>query len=104
MAEDIEENGEISITDPDAKHMSASNNGTDIAHNVQIAVEELGLRENVDNAIQDEEIITVLADKGYYTGEDLEKCEELPVESTKKCMKGQIKNTLRIRSFTDKDK
>lgn len=107
MAENIQENGEISITDPDAKHMSASNNGTDIAHNVQIAVdgenhlvvavdvvsspadqnqlhnmalkavEELGLKENIDNAIQgDREIITVLADKGYYSGEDLEKCKK----------------------------
>lgn len=105
MAEDIEENGEISITDPDARHMSASNNGTDIAHNVQIAVdsenhlvvavdvvsspadqnqlhnvatkavEELGLKEE-DYDEKDEEIITVLADKGYYTGEDLAKCED----------------------------
>ena len=40
MAEKIEKNGNISITDPDAKHMSANNNGTDIAHNVQIAVDE----------------------------------------------------------------
>ena len=29
MAEEIKENGEISITDPDAKHMMANNNGTD---------------------------------------------------------------------------
>ncbi|SNT32932.1 Transposase DDE domain-containing protein, partial [Anaerovirgula multivorans] len=109
MAEEIQRNGEISITDPDAKHMSVSNNGTDIAHNVQIAVdskshlvvavdvvstpadqnqlhnmaskavEELGLKEN--NDLEDEtshaekEIITVLADKGYYSGEELEKCK-----------------------------
>lgn len=39
MYEDIEKNGEISITDKDAKHMGVSNNGTDIAHNVQIAVD-----------------------------------------------------------------
>lgn len=32
-------NGEISITDKDARHMGVSNNGTDIAHNVQIAVD-----------------------------------------------------------------
>lgn len=39
MYEDIEKNGEISITDKDARHMGVSNNGTDIAHNVQIAVD-----------------------------------------------------------------
>lgn len=110
MAEEIEKNGEISITDPDAKHMSVSNNGTDIAHNVQIAVdsknhlvvavdvvstpadqnqlhnmsskavEELGLKENENNDLKKEDkekdIITVLADKGYYCGEELEKCRK----------------------------
>jgi len=40
MAEEIEKNGEISVTDPDARHMSVSNNGTDISHNVQIAVDD----------------------------------------------------------------
>ena len=102
MAEEIKKNGEISITDPDAKHMSVSNNGTDIAHNIQAAVdnkhhlvveidvisnpadqnqlhnmsskavEELGLKETEEKT----DIITVLADKGYYSGEDLEKCKK----------------------------
>lgn len=39
MQEEIKKNGEISITDPDARHMSVSNNGTDIAHNAQIVVD-----------------------------------------------------------------
>ena len=39
MSEEVEINGEISITDKDARHMSASNNGTDISHNVQISVD-----------------------------------------------------------------
>jgi transposase len=39
IGEEIEKNGEISTTDKDAKHMSVSNNGTDISHNVQIAVD-----------------------------------------------------------------
>jgi len=39
MSEEIEINGEISITDKDARHMSVSNNGTDISHNVQISVD-----------------------------------------------------------------
>ncbi|KAB3525723.1 IS1182 family transposase [Alkaliphilus serpentinus] len=107
MAEEIEKNGEISITDPDARHMSVSNNGTDISHNVQISVdskkhlvvaidvvntpadqhqlhnmavktvEELGLKDKAAT-LKDEEdgVITVLADKGYYCGEELEKCKE----------------------------
>ena len=115
MAEEIDKNGEISITDPDARHMSASNNGTDISHNVQIAVDnknhlvvavdvvsnpadqtqlynmaskaveslelkeedkESKLDESENNTKEDsnKEIITVLADKGYYSGEELEKC------------------------------
>lgn len=115
MGEEIEKNGEISITDPDAKHMMANNNGTDISHNVQIAVdnknhlviavdvvsspadqtqlhnmsskavENLGLKEeNNSNESpkkknikeEDKEILTVIADKGYYSGEELKKCKE----------------------------
>ena len=112
MAEEIKKNGEISITDPDAKHMSVSNNGTDISHNVQIAVdsknhlvvavdvvsspadqnqlhnmslkavEELGLKKNIElennnqEEVLEKEIIKVLADKGYYCGEELEKCKK----------------------------
>lgn len=123
MQEEIKKNGEISVTDPDARHMSVSNNGTDIAHNAQIAVDsknhlvvavdvvstpadqnqlynmaskavkELGLKEkdetgkdnknnntddNIKDNIPDEEkaILTVLADKAYYNGEDLEKCKK----------------------------
>jgi len=109
MAAEIEKNGEISITDPDAKHMGVSNNGTDIAHNVQIAVdsknhlvvavdvvstpadqnqlhnmtlkavEGLRLKEDENDELEKETeeryIITSLADKGYYCGEELEKCE-----------------------------
>ena len=39
IAEEIERNGNISLTDKDSKHMSVSNNGTDISHNVQVAVD-----------------------------------------------------------------
>lgn len=39
VKEEVEKNGEISITDPDARHMKASNNGTDMSHNVQISVD-----------------------------------------------------------------
>ncbi len=37
--EQVEKEGEISITDPEARHMKTNNNGTDICHNVQIAVD-----------------------------------------------------------------
>jgi len=105
MAEEIEENGELSITDPDSRHMGVSNNGTDIAHNVQTAVDAKhhlvvavdvvscpadqtqlhnitkkaidALELNEDNKIsKDKEQITVLADKGYYSGVELLKCKQ----------------------------
>jgi len=95
LQKEIEEKGEVSITDPDARHMSVSNNGTDIAHNVQTAVDsKYHLVVAVDvtsNAADNGQLypmaeqakkelsvdeITVIADKGYYNGEDLKKCEE----------------------------
>ena len=95
LKEDVEANGEKSITDPDSRHMKASNNGTDIAHNVQIAVdskEHLVVAVDVTSSPADQgqlsnmaikakeelgvEEITVLADKGYWNGEELKKCEE----------------------------
>ena len=95
LAAEIEEKGEISMTDPDSRHMSVSNNGTDISHNVQIAVDEknhLIVAADVTSNAQDngqltpmakmakaelgvDEIIA-LADKGYYNGECLKHCQE----------------------------
>lgn len=119
IAEEVEKNGEISITDPDAKHMKASNNGTDIAYNVQIAgdekhhlvvavdvtsspadhgqlhnmatkateaFEEMDSQANQSNNTNEtnpnhskeesaKKPLSVLADKGYYSGEELEKCK-----------------------------
>lgn len=136
MAKEIEENGTISITDPDAKHMSANNNGTDVAHNVQIAVdnknhlvvavdvvstpadqnqlhnmaskavEELGLKKDKnielekntkeknieEKKTEEENIITVLADKGYYCGEELEKCKKDHINTIVPKQKGSSKN------------
>jgi len=95
MAIKISETGEISITDPDSHHMSVSNNGTDISHNVQTAVDDkhhLIVAVAVTSNAQDngqlspmadkvkEELsvdeITVLADKGYYNGKCLKHCQE----------------------------
>ena len=119
IAEEVEKNGEISITDPDAKHMNASNNGTDIAYNVQIAgdekhhlvvavdttnspadhgqlhnmatkateaFEEMDSKTNQANNTNETELndskeesekepLSVVADKGYYSGEELGKCK-----------------------------
>ena len=90
---DVELNGEKSLTDPDSRHMMSSNNGTDIAHNVQIAVDDkhhLVTAVDVTSSPADQgqlypmgkklkkilgvKKITLLADKGYYTGEDLRRC------------------------------
>lgn len=90
---DIEENGEKSLTDPDSRHMMSSNNGTDVSHNVQIAVDsknDLVVTVDVTSSPADQgqlytvasktkkilgvKNITVIADKGYYTGEDLRRC------------------------------
>lgn len=93
--EEVEKKGEISITDPDARHMKVSNNGTDISHNVQIAVDnktdlvvavdvtsspaDQGQLSNMAKKAKEEigaEELTILADKGYWNGEELKKCEE----------------------------
>ena len=95
IKEEVEKKGEISITDPDAKHMKVSNNGTDISHNVQIAVDnktDLVVEVDVTSSPADQsqlsnmaikakeelkaEKLTVLADKGYWNGEELKKCEQ----------------------------
>lgn len=94
LKDKIEEKGEISITDPDSRHMSVSNNGTDISHNVQIAVDEkhhlIVALDVISNAQDNGQLtpmaekvkaelgideITVLADKGYYNGKCLKHCQ-----------------------------
>ncbi len=95
LKEQVEKEGEISLTDPDSRHMKANNNGTDIAHNVQIAVDnkahlvvtadvtscpaDQGQLSNIAKQAKTElgvDKITALADKGYWNGEELKKCAE----------------------------
>lgn len=95
IKEKVEKEGEISLTDPDAKHMQTNNNGTDICHNVQIAVDnknDLVVAVDVTSSPADQtqlynmsskakgemkvKELTVLADKGYWNGEDLKRCKE----------------------------
>ena len=97
---EVEKNGEITITDPDARQMKVNNNGIEISHNVQIAVDnksDIVVAIDVTSSLADQgqlsnmaiqakkelevEKITVLADKGYWSGEELKKCEEQNIEA-----------------------
>jgi len=89
---------EISRTDPDSRRMSVSNNGVDIAHNVQVVVDSKHslvvdcdvTSDNTDHghlssmAQSAMELLSVdeieaLADKGYYSADDLLKCEKAKI-------------------------
>jgi len=91
---------EISTTDPDARLMKANNNGIDVSYNVQTVVDQkhkLVVDTEVINNPADQgqlhnmvskaqeifelEEIKALADKGYYSTNDLIKCEENHIET-----------------------
>ncbi len=91
---DIEQNGDIALTDPDSKMMLVKNNGREVSHNVQIAVEssnhlivavdvtsEVIDREQLHNisALAKEELdvstLAAIADKGYYSAKQFMLCE-----------------------------
>ena len=88
--------GQLSLTDPDARSMATSGRGTGmVAYNVQTAVDSehhLILAHEVTNqghdraqlanmAIQaksvlDVDHLTVVADRGYYSGEEIKACDD----------------------------
>jgi transposase len=92
--------GQVSLTDPDARAMSSRGKGTDIVgYNVQIAVDaehHLILAHEVTNIGNDRAqlvsmgekareasghaSITVLADRGYYSGDQIVACDGTGVE------------------------
>lgn len=94
----LEETGEneVSLVDPDARLMQNSLNGVDVSYNVQSAVDEkhsLVVEINVINNPTDhgqlsvmtkrlrkrlkiKRAITVVADRGYYSGIDLKRCQK----------------------------
>ncbi len=95
LAEELKESGrqEVSLTDPDSRLMSVGQ-GLDVCYNVQTAVDskhKLILHHEVTNAHTDEgylvemattakqvlgvKTLEVVADKGYYSGEEIKKCE-----------------------------
>lgn len=94
ISEQVEAEGTIYLTDPDARLMRTHNGGGDISHNVQTAVDSKNhfvvavnvTSEAVDYAqlyniasqakeeLQVDELIAI-ADKGYYSGEQFAKCK-----------------------------
>jgi transposase len=96
IAKRLRESGvqEISLTDPDSRLMTVGQ-GLDVCYNVQTAVDSrhrLIVHHEVSNAHTDEgclvgmattakkvlevETLEVVADKGYYAGEEIKRCEE----------------------------
>jgi len=92
----LEETGEkqISLTDPDSRSMPVGQ-GTDVCYNLQSSVDQkhhLIAEHDVVNDVTDQEQLTrmakrtketlgvdkldVVADKGYYDGDEVKKCEE----------------------------
>ena len=93
---------QISTTDRDARALPLHMNIVEVAYNVQTAVDDkhnlivnYGVTNCKDNDalapmaleakaaldMEDEEILTVLADKGYYTGEQLEVCHQNNIDT-----------------------
>lgn len=91
MSEEIEINGEISITDKDARHMSASNNGTDISHNVQISVD------SKNHLVVALDVTSSPADQGQLYNMAKKTAKELEIELNKN------KEEINVEEFTGED-
>ncbi len=100
LAQRIEKEGNISLIDPDSKQMSVSNQGTDVSHNMQTAVDskahlivavsvtsspqdngQLSVMAEQTKSELDVEELTVLADKGYYNARCLRHCQENKIKA-----------------------
>jgi len=93
--------GQVSLTDPDARSMATSGRGTGmVGYNVQTAVdakhhmivahevtnvghdrEQLSPMAHQTRDAIDEEELTVLADRGYYKGEQILNCEQAGIKT-----------------------
>ena len=91
MSEEIEINGEISITDKDARHMSVSNNGTDISHNVQISVD------SKNHLVVAVDVTSSPADQGQLYNMAKETAKELKIKLNKN------KEEVNVEELTDED-
>ena len=91
----VEQQGDVSLTDPDARKMKHLNGANEVSHNVQIAVDDkhhLVVAVDVTSQAVDYgqfhpmsvqakenlgvETLTVLADRGYFSGEQLAAAEK----------------------------
>lgn len=95
LQDTVRETGTIYDTDMDSRMMQANNNGIEISYNVQIAVEESNhlvvVAETTNQPTNTEQLygiavqakdllqaqpLTVIADKGYYSGKQFKLCSE----------------------------
>jgi transposase len=102
MLQSMQESGiqEISTTDPDARLMAVNNNGIEVCYNVQTVVDgkhslvvdcevinnptDHGQLSTMGKLAQEtfaKEEIKVLADKGYYSAQELKACKEAGLET-----------------------
>ena len=91
----VEASGDVSLTDPEARKMKHLNGANEVSHNVQIAVDEKNHMvvavDVTSEAVEYEQFhtmskqakealgvdsLTVLADRGYFSGEQLDKAEK----------------------------
>jgi len=91
--------GEVSLTDPDARLMGNNKGGVDVSYNVQATVDakchviadfdvslnpaDHGQLDNMSKRLirQGHRGFGMLADKGYYNGGDLKKCEKRKIKA-----------------------
>lgn len=94
--------GQVSLTDPDARSMATSGRGTGmVGYNVQAAVDarhhliathevtNVGhdrtqmspMAKQIQEAIGDEKTLTALADRGYFKGEEILECERAGINA-----------------------
>lgn len=104
LREEVVQGGTIYETDPDSKMMQTNNKGPDICHNVQIAVDEkshIVVAVDVTSQPVDKEqlynitsqakenmqvdTMTAIADKGYYSAKEFERCENDGIELIVSC-------------------
>ena len=115
---------QISTTDADARALPLHMNIVEVSYNVQAAVEEtnklivnyevtneldfyalspMAIQAKEDLQIKEDETLTVLADKGYYTGSEIKECHENGIEtivSPKKNANEKKEERYQKRNFT----
>ena len=124
MAKRVDEEGSIYETDPDARLMRSNNGGGDINYNIQIAVENIshlvvatdanskptdfqqlyGIASKAELQVDE---LKVVADKGYYSGEEFIKCEQdsiVPIVPKAEKRNKQTANYVKFKFIYNKEK